>query len=68
MSLSTLTVTYGGCGPVDMSKTTELVGHYARWLDGRKRGPMSYEVLPDSQKEPGSVTSETLQVGALGEN
>ena len=28
---------------------------------------MSYKVLPNLQKEPGSVTSETLRVGVVGE-
>ena len=34
---------------------------------GGKRGPTRYEVPPESQKEPGSMTSETLRVGEVGE-
>ena len=36
------------------------------WMGG-KRGPTCYEVPPESQKEPGSMASETLRVGEVGE-
>ena len=32
---------------------------------GGKEGPTSYKFLPDSQKEPGSVSSETLHAALL---